>query len=115
MSRRLIFVIVNVAFFAAAAYFLMSNTQSVVLNIGSSQFQCTWGGWLFGTYALGFVVCFLSGLPLLSSSQTANIAKLKEWQGQDAKLLKEIQTDKEKLLEAKIATLEAALKQALRK
>lgn len=44
-----------------------------------------------------------------------NIAKLKEWQQQDNKLAIEVQKDKEKQLEAKIATLEAALKQALNK
>jgi hypothetical protein len=115
MSRRLTFFIINVLFFAGAAYLLLANTQPVVLQLGGNQIQCTGGGLLFGTYALGFVVCFLSGLPLLGSSQGNNIAKLKEWQGQDAKLLKEIQTDKEKQLEAKIATLEAALKQALKK
>ena len=109
------FFIVNVVFFAAAAYLLLANPQQVVLQLGGSQFLCTGGGLVFGMYASGFVVCFLSGLPLLGGSQSANMAKLKEWQVQDAKLLKEIQSDKEKLMEAKIATLEAALKKALRK
>ena len=38
-----------------------------------------------------------------------------EWQVQDAKLAAEIKSDREKQLEAKIATLEAALSKALKK
>lgn len=38
-----------------------------------------------------------------------------EWQTQDAKLAAAVQSDREKQLEAKIATLETALKQALKK
>lgn len=116
MSRRVIFFVVNIAVLATVAYLFLPNTEPVVLNIMGSALHCTGGALLFGTYALGFVICFLSGLPMLGNySQAANIAKLKEWQGQDAKLLKEIQSDKEKQLEAKIATLEAALKQALKR
>lgn len=115
MSRRVIFFIVNAGVLALAAALLLPNNQSVVLNLPTGDFHCTGGALLFGTYALGFVVCFLSGLPMLGTSQANSIAKLKEWQVQDAKLLKEIQTDKERLLEAKIATLEAALKQALKR
>lgn len=38
-----------------------------------------------------------------------------QWQNQDAKLVAEIKSDREKQLEAKIATLETALKSALQK
>jgi uncharacterized integral membrane protein len=41
--------------------------------------------------------------------------QLQEWQKQDAKLLNQIASDREKQLEAKIVTLEAALKVALKK
>ncbi len=115
MSRRVVFFLINAVVLATAATLFLPNSQPVVLQLAGTQLQCTGGALLFGTYATGFVICFLSGLPMLGSGQAGNIAKLKEWQAQDAKLLKEIQSDKEKQLQAKIATLEVALKQALKK
>lgn len=115
MSRRVTFFIINAAVLAVVAWLVFPSQEPVAINLGGSALHCTTGALLFGFYATGFVICFLSGLPMLGSSQSTNIAKLKEWQTQDAKLLKEIQSDKERLLEAKIATLEAALKQALKK
>lgn len=44
-----------------------------------------------------------------------NVEVTREWQVQDAKLAASIVSDKEKQLEAKIATLEAALRTALKK
>ena len=55
-----------------------------------------------------------ANLPTLLIHQQ-NEKRLEKWQNQDAKLLVEVQSDKEKQLEAKIATLEAALKRALKK
>jgi hypothetical protein len=51
----------------------------------------------------------------IRSKELKSEAKLLQWQAQDAKLAVEIQSDKEKQLEAKIATLEAALNSALKK
>lgn len=67
------------------------------------------------SYIIGAMVGTTSLLPYVKGRQEENVAKLKEWQEQDAKLALEVQSDKEKQLEAKIATLEAALKQALKK
>lgn len=81
---------------------------------------------MFGTTAtlsVGIVatVFFLVGLitgtgvalPFLKNVRQESSEKLKEWQSQDHKLLADIQSDREKQLQAKIQTLEVALKQAL--
>lgn len=66
-------------------------------------------------FAIGTLMGLLWSLGTGAANTEQNIAKLKEWQQQDNKLAIEVQKDKEKQLEAKIATLEAALKQALNK
>ena len=57
----------------------------------------------------GFYLC-----QAVHNKQSPDKQKL-EWQAQDAKLIAEVRTDREKQLEAKIQTLETALKQALKK
>ena len=51
----------------------------------------------------------------LSAKQQISQARVTEWQGQDAKLQAEIAKDETKLLEAKVATLEAAIEKALKR
>lgn len=64
-------------------------------------------------FALGVVTMF--SIWKIRSKELKSEAKQLQWQAQDAKLAVEIQSDKEKQLEAKIATLEAALTSALKK
>jgi hypothetical protein len=68
------------------------------------------------------LVCLISGCIAgfslnfaFNKSAVNNQHKLGQWQAQDAKLAASLVSDKEKQLEAKIATLEAALKNALKK
>ena len=67
------------------------------------------------------LVCLLVGclagasFSFVARRKTRNVEVKREWQTQDAKLAASIMSDKEKQLEAKIATLEAALKTALKK
>ncbi len=65
-----------------------------------------------GTFALG-IVSVLSFALVRQGKKMASNKIEGEWEKQDAKLLNEVQTDKVKLLEAKIDTLETALKSAL--
>ncbi len=64
-------------------------------------------------FALGVITMF--SIWKIRSKELKSEAKQLQWQAQDAKLAVEIQSDKEKQLEAKIATLEAALSSALKK
>jgi len=81
---------------------------------------------LFGSYTnlpigVGFILSGLFGVTtalgaVLANDKTkVNEQKKVEWQAQDAKLMASITSDREKQLEAKIATLESALKTALKK
>lgn len=68
----------------------------------------TTGAWLAG-FALA--AAWREASPKTKASDRV----LDNWQAQDVKLVAEMQSDKEKQLESKIATLEVALKQALKK
>jgi hypothetical protein len=57
----------------------------------------------------GYLLC------LSFDKKSVNQAKKIEWQAQDEKLMASLASDKEKQLEAKIATLETALRNALKK
>lgn len=68
---------------------------------------------------IGFAVGFVVGggwlRMLLSTKEKASTKALTKWEAEDQKLLTQVQTDREKQLEAKIATLETALQKALKK
>ncbi|GEM_PF-519318 len=89
------------------------NLQPVSLNLVVSSFSCP----LAAVIVLAVVAGLLSGVSAsrLLPSQARQERQLAEWQAADAKLAASVQSDREKQLEAKIATLETALKQALGK
>ncbi len=97
----------------------------IVLLFYQNQAPCDLTFVAFGVRAsagvallIGYLLCLAASgaAAFLSASQgKQNEKRLEKWQNQDAKLLVEVQSDKEKQLEAKIATLEAALKRALKK
>lgn len=66
---------------------------------------------------VAMVVGTLAGfsLAIAGRAQLQRPGQQLEWAAQDAKLMAEVRSDREKQLEAKIATLETALKQALSK
>jgi len=91
-----------------------TNPATATLSLAGQSVGLSVGAVLSIGYLVG-VVATLS-LYLASARNTqAESKQLQQWQHQDAKLVAEVQTDREKQLEAKIATLEAALQRALKK
>lgn len=105
----------NLVGLAGALSFFLMCRQTVVFDFNGVDMASTPGFLIVIAYVVGAVIGSCSVVPFIGARQEENVAKLKEWQNQDAKLAVEVQSDKEKQLEQKIATLEAALKQALRK
>jgi len=89
------------------------NSQSVPVVLFGAQRQAPLAAIMFGTMIVGA----LSGysLELAKRPKIRSEKRQLEWAAQDAKLVAEVKSDREKQLEAKIATLESALKQALGK
>ena len=85
-----------------------ATTFSVGVETGlplAAGFICTWLLGILGGCAL-----------MLANDKTElNQQKQVEWQAQDVKLMASVASDREKQLEAKISTLEVALKTALKK
>lgn len=115
MSAKTTSIIINLAGIIIVAVLFAGNQAPLNLQLAGTAITVPSGASLIALYVIGALLSFCAALPLLKGSQDRNIEKLKDWQKQDAKLSQEIQSDKERLLEAKIATLEAALKQALKK
>lgn len=115
MSAKTKFIVINVIGLTAALVFFFNARQQFIFTFAGLELGATPGILVLLAYVMGAILGGVSVLPLVGSKQEQNVAKLKEWQDQDAKLAVEVQSDKEKQLEAKIATLEAALKQALKK
>ncbi len=92
---------------------IVSNWRSVTLSVGSLSFAWPLGAIMLVVFAMGKLACyaFLKSL----DKAAVNEGKLLEWQAQDAKLAASVTSDRERQLEAKIATLETALKTALKK
>jgi uncharacterized membrane protein YraQ (UPF0718 family) len=78
-------------------------------------------GFTWHAPALEFVIAWSLGVVggaalVVANDKTAlNQQKKLEWQAQDEKLMAAVTSDREKQLQAKISTLEAALKTALKK
>jgi hypothetical protein len=66
-------------------------------------------------FAIGFVIGGGWLRMLVANKERASSKALTKWEAEDQKLLTQVQTDREKQLEAKIATLETALQKALKK
>jgi len=113
MNKKPIFLAVSVLSIAIALAIGAQNLDPVTIKLFGSQMAIPFG--LAGL--LMFVCGGLSTLPaLLSTAKEAKSEQLQvTWQKQDEKLKEELTNDKIKMLEAKIATLDAALKQSLKK
>lgn len=92
-------------FFACAAAFMQPLT---LLNSSLPAGVCLLLSWIGG---LGLTAAWRQ----LTLPKAKSEVALSDWQKQDAKLAAEIKSDREKQLEAKIATLEVALNKALKK
>lgn len=89
-----------------------SNTTAIKLSLFGNDMDFAPGYLALSTYILG-AVSVLSFAMVRATKKIASGQIEKEWEKQDAKLSNEIQSDREKQLEAKIVTLETALKSAL--
>jgi len=113
VKRNIPIAIAGILFLLIVAISIM-NTTVVALNLLGAAVNVPLGVICFGAYAVG-----LSGI--LASRGTVKIKekiseqKQMEWQKQDDKLGKEVMNDRIKQLDAKILTLETALKSALDK
>lgn len=114
MPRNLFFIISAVLLIVAAVLGFMNISTAVALNLFGATVSTTLGALVLISFALG-----LSSAAAFNATRAIKDAKSEQnqltWQKQDEKLAKEIQSDKEKQLEAKIQTLEIALKSALDK
>lgn len=114
MPRNLFFIISAVLLIVAAVLGFMNISTAVALNLFGATVSTTVGTLVLISFALG-----LSSAAAFNATRAIKDAKSEQnqltWQKQDEKLAKEIQSDKEKQLEAKIQTLEIALKSALDK
>lgn len=91
----------------------LANLQPVAVTAFGGQHLSPLGLLLFSALSAGL----LSGLSVARLPGSAGRIEQRkaEWEAQDVKLAAEVKSDREKQLEAKIATLETALKQALKK
>ncbi|MBX3137557.1 hypothetical protein KF707_15140 [Candidatus Obscuribacterales bacterium] len=114
MPRNLFFIISAVLLIVAAVLGFMNISTAVALNLFGATVSTTLGTLVLIGFALG-----LASAASFNATRAIKDAKSEQnqltWQKQDEKLAKEIQSDKEKQLEAKIQTLEIALKSALDK
>jgi len=114
MSAKRRFILINLVGLAGALFFYFTlGKQPINIPLFGVEFPSTPSLMVFITYVCGAIIGAGSVVPFVESQQKDSVAKLREWKDQDAKLALEVQSDKEKQLEAKIATLESALKQAL--
>jgi len=95
-------------------FFMVTTTAiTVSYTIAGAALQIPLALIVLKFFALGVVTMFC--IWKIRSKELKSEAKQLQWQAQDAKLAVEIQSDKEKQLEAKIATLETALSAALKR
>lgn len=116
MTAKTRFTIINlVGLCGILLFWFNSGPQAINLQLFGTSLAASPGVILLVSYLAGALIGGASIVPFVSRGQKENVEKLKVWQEQDAKLALEVQSDREKQLEAKIATLESALKQALKK
>lgn len=107
--QLIIICVLTTAFTLAVAF---SNTTAMKISLLGSGFDLAPGFLALGTFVLG-CVSVLSFALVRQGKKMASNKIVGEWEKQDQKLQNEVQTDKVRLLEAKIETLETALKSAL--
>jgi uncharacterized integral membrane protein len=90
------------------------NWVTAPFNLLGLSLNLPLGVLLIAGYILGFI-CTFGLLISQATARTASTQRLAQWQLQDEKLLTQVQSDREKQLEAKIQTLETALQRALDK
>lgn len=102
-------VLLGIAVLALAA----QNGQLIPFNLFGNATPLSLGGMLIGAWAAGLIGSIAVWQTKIGEVRSEK--KLEQWAVQDQKLAKEVASDTVKLLEAKVATLEAALSKALEK
>jgi hypothetical protein len=101
-------------FLALSLIISAQNWQAVPLSLVGSAVNIPLGALPLVGIAAGAMLVSGAWLSRKAKVETSKAIQT-EWQAQDAKLVASVKSDREKQLEAKIATLESALKQALKK
>jgi hypothetical protein len=115
MLSRNLFLILSIVFLALGLYIACANftTPFALLGFGTPMPLPAGAAMLL---EFGCALLSVLGLWAIQKRREAKgEQELVKWSNQDAKLMTEIASDQVKLLEAKIATLEVALKSALKK
>jgi len=99
--------------FIVTGILAFTNLQAVPLVLFGAQVQAPLTAAILGPLVVGTLAGY--ALELAKKPKIQSEKRQLEWAAQDAKLMAEVKSDREKQLEAKIATLETALKQALGK
>lgn len=113
MKRNIPIAIAGILFILVAVVSAM-NTAAVAINFFGAAVSLPLGAITFVTYLIGLSAIAASQGTLKIKEKISEEKQL-EWQKQDDKLGKEVLNDRIKQLDAKILTLEAALKSALDK
>lgn len=113
MLPKILFIAVAALATISTVIFAVMNTGNVAITFPGIHCDAPLALLALKFYFLGLVsaLCVWK----IRSKELKVEAKQLQWQAQDAKLQAEIRSDREKQLEAKIATLETALNAALKK
>lgn len=114
MSRQLTAILLIAVSMVVVGTMVIMNGTPVSANIFGAQINMTLGTGMLLAYLAACLAFGGAGL-LLRQQKVVQDKTLAQWDAQDQKLLQSVQTDREKQLEAKIETLESALKQALKR
>lgn len=110
---RYVFLSLSALLAIAVLIVSVQNGALCALTLFGSSLQVPLGAISGATFVLGALAA--SSLMKMQVKQVQVDQKLLEWQSQDAKLAVEVESDRVKQLEAKIATLETALESALKR
>lgn len=114
MSRQLVAILLIAVSMVVVGTLTIMNGAPVSANIFGAAVPMTLGTGMLIAY-LCACLAFGGAAFLVKRDKVVQDQTLAQWDQQDQKLLQSVQTDREKQLEAKIATLETALKQALKR
>jgi hypothetical protein len=114
MQTRTLLTILSIVPAVISIYLSCFNFTTITVSGFGPALPVPLGALTMATYCLGLATagCLWA---TRKQRQIAGEKKKIEWAHQDAKLMSEVASDQVKQLEAKIATLEVALKSALKK
>ena len=114
MSRQLLAILLIAVYMVIFCTLTIMNGSAVSANIFGASISMTLGTGMLISYLVACLAFGGAGF-LLRQQKVVQDKTLSDWEVQDQKLAVSVQSDREKQLEAKIQTLESALKQALKR